>query len=52
MSRLVDNYNANECCKSLKEIKRSIKIPLKKRNSSEQPDSDTGAAVKDSAGAG
>lgn len=30
MSRLVDNYNANECCKSLKEIKRSIKIPLKK----------------------
>lgn len=30
MSRLVDNYNANECCKSLKEIKRSIKTPLKK----------------------
>ena len=30
MSRLVDNYNANECCKS-KEIKRSIKTPLKKK---------------------
>ena len=30
MSRLVDNYNANECCKSLKEIERSIKTPLKK----------------------
>ena len=43
MSRLVDNYNANECCKSLKEIKR---------NSSEQPDSDTGTAVKDSTGPG
>ena len=30
MSRLVDNYNANECCKSLKEIEKSIKTPLKK----------------------
>ena len=30
MSRLVDNYNAKECCKSLKEIEKSIKTPLKK----------------------